>query len=198
MGKNIRHLLAVGVLMLGFGIAPKVYAEEYAIDKAHSSVGFSTTHLMVSKVPGQFSEYEGVVNFDPDNLDASKINLTIQAASIDTQNEKRDEHLKGAEFFDAAQFPTITFVSKKIAKDADKYNVTGDLTIKGVTKEVSIPVTIAGPVNSPMGGSVIGVTAFAKINRQDYGVSWNKSLDNGGLMVSDDVDINVSLEANKK
>jgi len=198
MTKGIRFLLAVGVLMLGFVIVPKLHAEEYAIDNSHSTVGFTTTHLMVSKVSGQFNDYEGTINFDPSNLDASKINLTVKVPTIDTNNEKRDGHLKGADFFDAEMFPTITFVSKKITKEGDKYTVTGDLTIKGVTKEVTFATDIAGPVNSPMGGSAIGISAAGKINRQDYGVTWNKAMDNGGLMVSDDVDIHVSIEAHKK
>jgi polyisoprenoid-binding protein YceI len=198
MAQGIRFLIAFSVLMLGIAVVPKVQAEDYSIDKAHSTVGFTTKHLMVSKVSGHFGDYDGTISFDPANLDASKINVTIQAASIDTNNEKRDEHLKAPDFFDAAKFPTITFVSKKIVKEGDAYSITGDLTIKGVTKEVTLPAEIAGPVNSPFGGTAIGINAAGKINRQDYGVNWNKAMDNGGLMVSDDVDINVSIEANKK
>jgi polyisoprenoid-binding protein YceI len=197
MKTPMRKLLAVAVVTAGMILSPKLFADEYAVDPAHSSVGFTTTHLMVSKVSGQFDAYDGTVIFDPQNLDASKINLTIKAASIDTHNEKRDGHLKSADFFDAEKFPTITFVSKKMTKDGDHYNVIGDLTIKGVTKEVTVPTTIAGPVNSSM-GAAIGVNGSTKINRQDFGVKWNKAMDNGGLMVSDDVDVNVSLEAHKK
>jgi polyisoprenoid-binding protein YceI len=198
MGKNIRHLLAVSVLMAGFVLSPKLYAEVYTIDKAHSNVAFTTTHLMVSRVSGHFADYDGVINFDPNNLEASKIDITIKADSIDTNNEKRDGHLKSEDFFDTGKFPEIKFVSKKIEKAGDKYNVIGDLTIKDVTKEVTIPAEIAGPVKSPMGGEAIGINANTKINRQDYGVKWNKALDSGGMMVSDDVDINVSFEANMK
>jgi polyisoprenoid-binding protein YceI len=198
MGKNFRRFIAVVFLSLGVVLAPRLYAEEYSIDPAHSSVGFTTTHLMVSKVSGQFDEFAGTVNFDAANLDASKIDITVQAGSINTHNDKRDTHLKSGDFFDAGKFPTITFVSKKIVKEGDKYNVTGDLTIKGVTKEATFSASINGPVKGPMGGDVIGVDATGKINRQDFGVSWNKTLDNGGVMVSDDVDLHVSVEAHKK
>jgi polyisoprenoid-binding protein YceI len=198
MGKNIRYLIAVSVLVLGAVLSPKLYADEYTVDPAHSSVGFTTTHLMVSRVSGQFDKFEGTVNYDPSNLDASKVDMKVETSSVDTHNEKRDTHLKSPDFFDAEKFPAITFVSKKIAKEGDKYTITGDLTIKDVTKEVTLPATIAGPVNGPMGGPIIGITATGKINRQDYGVKWNKTLDSGGVMVSDDVDINVSLEAHKK
>jgi polyisoprenoid-binding protein YceI len=198
MVNGIRYALAVGVLLLGVMLSPRLYAEEYSIDKAHSTVGFTTKHLMVSNVSGHFADYDGQVVFDPNNLEASKIDLTIKADSIDTNNEKRDGHLKNEDFFDTGKFPEIKFVSKKIEKAGDKYNVTGDLTIKDVTKEITVPAEIVGPVNSPMGGSVIGINVMAKINRQDYNVKWNKALDSGGMMVSDDVDINVSLEANKK
>ncbi len=173
-------------------------ADEYAIDKTHSTFGFSVTHLMVSKVPGQFNEYDGKVIFDANDLAASKIDVTIQTASINTNVEKRDAHLKTVDFFDAEKFSTITFVSKAIAKEGDQYKVTGDLTLKGVTKEIAFPVTIAGPVKSPKGDAVIGIEASFKINRQDYGITWNKALDNGGFMVSDEVNVNISVEAHKK
>ena len=154
--------------------------------------------MMVSKTSGLFKDYGGTIKFDPKDLAASKIEMTIQAASIDTRMDKRDEHLKSPEFLDATKFPTITFVTKSIAKDGDRYNLTGDLTIKAVTKEITIPADISGPINSPMGGTAIGIESSFKINRQDYGVSFNKTLDNGGLMVSDDVNIDVSIEADKK
>ena len=173
-------------------------ADEYAFDKAHSTLGFSVTHLMVSKVPGQFNEYDGKIIFDANDLAASKIDVTIQSASVNTSVAKRDDHLKTADFFDAEKFPTITFASRSIVKEGDQYKVTGDLTLKGVTKEVSFPATIAGPVKSPMGDTAIGIEASFKINRQDYGITWNKALDSGGYMVSDEVVVNVSVEAHKK
>ena len=186
--------------MLGFGVfySSMVSADEYSIDKAHSSIGFSAKHLMVSKTIGMFNEYDGAVTFDPNDLAKSKIEMTIQARSINTHLEARDAHLKSSDFLDIEKFPTITFVTKSIAKEGEVYNLTGDLTIKGVTKEITIPAEISGPVNSPMGGTAIGIAAIFKINRQDYGVSFNKTMDNGGFVVSDDVTIDVTVEAYKK
>lgn len=198
--KGIKNYFLAFSLLAGALVfpLPAQAADEYAFDKAHSTLGFSVTHLMVSKVPGQFNDYEGKVVFDANDLAASKIDVTIQTASIDTNNEKRDVHLKTADFFDAEKFPTIMFVSKSIAKEGDQYKATGDLTLKGVTKEISFPLTIAGPVASPMGDTALGLEASFKLNRQDYGITWNKALDSGGLMVSDDVNINISVEAHKK
>lgn len=173
-----------------------VFADNYSIDKAHSSIDFSTKHLMVSKINGQFTDYDGVIKFDPNDLAASKVEVTVKAASITTNMEKRDTHLKSADFLDVEKFPTLTFVSKSITKSGDAYQLTGDLTIKGVTKEISVPAEISGPVNSPM-GTVLGIQASFKINRQDYGVSWNKTMDNGGLIVSNDVNVEVNIEAHK-
>lgn len=193
------YFLVVSFLVGALALPLRAHAaDEYAIDKAHSALGFSVTHLMVSKVPGQFNEYDGKVIFDANDLAASKIDVTIQTASIDTNVEKRDGHLKTADFFDAAQFATITFISKSIAKEGDQYKITGDLTLKGVTKEISFSATIAGPVKTPSGDMAIGVEASFKLNRQDYGITWNKTLDNGGFMVSDEVNVNISVEAHKK
>lgn len=192
--------LLSGLLLLGVTLifSPLASADEYKIDKIHSAVGFSAKHLMVSKTSGQFDDYDGTIKFDPNDLASSKIEVTIQSATINTHMEKRDEHLKGPDFLDVAKFPTITFVTKSIAKEGDAYQLTGDLTIKGVTKEITVPAEISGPVNSPMGGVVIGIESSFKINRQDYGVSWNKAMDNGGFVVSDEINVNVGIEAQKK
>ena len=196
--KSLKVLSAAVVLVGGLLFSSFASANDYAIDKAHSTIGFSAKHMMVSKTNGLFKGYDGTIKFDPNDLAVSKIEMTIQTGSIDTRMDKRDEHLKSPEFLDATKFPTITFVTKSIAKDGDRYNLTGDLTIKAVTKEITIPADISGPINSPMGGTAIGIETSFKINRQDYGVSFNKTLDNGGLMVSDDVNIDVSIEADKK
>lgn len=191
--------LLSGVVMLGAALilSSVVSAEDYAIDKTHSSIGFSAKHLMVSKTTGLFNDYDGTIKFDPNDLAASKIEVTVKSSSIDTNMEKRDEHLKSADFLDAEKFPAIAFTTKSIVKEGDVYQLTGDLTIKGVTKEVTVPAEISGPVNSPMGGTVVGISSTFKINRQDYGVTWNKTMDNGGLVVSDDVSIDVTFEAHK-
>lgn len=195
--KSVRlqsSVLLMGVALLASSV---VFAEDYSIDKAHSSIGFSAKHLMVSKTNGQFTDYDGTINFDPSDLAKSKVEVTVKAASITTNMEKRDAHLKGADFLDVEKFPTLTFATKSIAQSGDGYQLTGDLTIKGVTKEISVPAEISGPVKSPMGGTVIGIHSNFKINRQDYGVSWNKTMDSGGVVVSDDVVVDINIEANK-
>jgi polyisoprenoid-binding protein YceI len=169
-------------------------ADTYTIDPAHTSFDFSVKHMMISSVPGNFDKFDGQIIYSPKDLDNSKVDITIQAASINTRNDQRDTHLKSPDFFDAAKFPVITFVSTKFTPRA----ITGDLTMKGVTKEITIPVKIAGPVKTMMGGQAIGITGHIMINRQDYGINWNKTLDQGGVAVSNNVFISVSIEADKK
>jgi len=178
-------------LAVGF-MSQAMAADAYKIDPAHSTIGFAVKHMMVSNTNGAFDKYDGAIEYNPADLANSKISVTIAVDSINTRNEKRDGHLKSPDFFDAAKFPSITFVSKKITPAT----ITGDLTIKGVTKEVVIPAIIAGPVKGMM-GDAIGINATFTINRQDYGVTWNKTLDQGGVAVGNDVVINVSIEANK-
>lgn len=176
------------------GLSGSVLAgEQYNIDKSHSTLGFSVAHMMVSKTTGQFADYEGTIQYDPNDLAASVIKVKVKVDSIDTRDAKRDGHLKSPDFFDVAQFPEMTFVSKSISTNS----ITGDLTIKGVTKEVTIPATISGPVVTPFGSTVIGINATFSINRQDYGLNWNKALDKGGVAVGNDVTVSVSIEAAK-
>ena len=134
-------LLASLVMVIVLSVAPKVFAADaYKLDTVHSSIGFSVKHMMVSNTTGQFDQYDGAIAYDANDLTNSKIDVTIQAASINTRNTGRDGHLQGADFFDVAKFPTITFVSRSITADT----IVGDLTIKGVTKEVTVPATISG------------------------------------------------------
>ncbi len=188
------RLLASLVMVVAVSFAPKVFAADaYKVDAVHSSIGFSVKHMMVSNTTGQFDQYDGAIAYDANDLANSKIDITIQASSINTRNTGRDGHLQGADFFDVAQFPTITFVSKSITADA----IVGDLTIKGVTKEVTVPASISGPVTG-MGKTKIGISAQFTLNRQDYGVSWNKTLDQGGVAVGDEVKVTVDIEADKQ
>ena len=168
-------------------------ADTYTIDPAHTSFDFTVRHMMISNVPGEFDQFSGQIVYDPKDLANSSANVTINVNSINTHIDKRDAHLKSPDFFDAAKFPTITFVSTKFTATA----ITGNLTMKGVTKEVTIPVTISGPVNE-MGHQAIGITGSLTVNRQDYGVNWNKTLDQGCLAVSNDVYITISIEADQK
>jgi len=166
----------------------------YTIDPAHTTFGFTVKHMMISQVPGNFDKFDGHITYNSADLVNSKADVTIQVASINTRNDQRDGHLKSPDFFDAAKFPAITFVSTKFTPGA----IIGNLTMKGTTKEVTIPVTISGPVKTMMGGTAIGIIGSVTVNRQDYGINWNKTLDQGGLAVSNDVVVNISIEADAK
>ncbi len=193
--KAIRTGLLALVLAAALA-APSFAAETYAIDPVHSTIGFSIKHLTVSEVQGTFKTFSGSITLDGA---ATQLEATIETKSINTQNEGRDKHLLNADFFDADNNPSITFKSKSVKVEGSTYQVTGDLTIKGVTKEIMIPFTVAGPVKHPMGGGeVIGLSGQTKINRQDYGVKFNKQMDQGGLMLGDDVAITINLEAQGK
>ena len=183
------------VLFLWLGLS--LQAASWTIDKSHSQVGFTVKHMVIAKVNGAFTEFEGDVVFDMDDLDNSKITGIINVASINTDNEKRDGHLRSADFFDAENFPQIKFESTKITKKGDAYVARGNLTIRDVTKEIDIPFTVAGPINA-MGGTRIAMEGSATINRQEYNVTWNRTLDDGGLLVSDDVVLNLQAELIKK
>ena len=196
----MRRAFAI-VLLAAVAAGPAAAAEStWEIDPAHSSVQFSVRHMMVSNVRGEFRKVSGTVQGDETDPTQAKVEATIDTTSIDTRNEKRDGHLKSADFLDTEKFPTMTFKSKKIEKTDDhRYRVTGDLTLHGVTREVTLDVE--GPsaaVKDPMGNVRVGATATAKINRQDFGITWSKSLDGGGVMVGDDIGVTIDVEGTKK
>jgi polyisoprenoid-binding protein YceI len=194
---NRRLLAALAAVTLTAGTA--LAGETYAIDKGHSQAGFSVRHLGISKVPGRFTDFEGTVDVDQAKPEASKVEFTIKAASIDTNEANRDKHLRSADFFDVEKFPTITFKSTKVvSKGKDKYDVTGSFTLHGVTKEITLPVTVLGFVKDPWGNQRVGFETAITLNRKDYGLVWNKTLDGGGLLVGDDVDVTITVEAAKK
>jgi len=170
-------------------------AEKYKIDSVHSSVGFSVKHMVITNVKGEFNSFSGTVMFDKNDLGNSSVDVTIDAASIDTDNDQRDGHLKSPDFLAVEEYPNITFVSKKIKKTDDGYVAVGDLTIRGVTKEMNIPFTVAGPIMDSNGKKRIGANGKLTINRQDFGVSWSRTLDNGGLVVGDEVNISLDIQA---
>jgi polyisoprenoid-binding protein YceI len=173
--------------------------DTYKADPAHSSVNFTVDHMVVNTVHGRFRQFEGTITVDPDNGNALKAaSGTIQTKSIDTDIEKRDDHLRSPDFFDAEKFPTITFESTEIKKDGDNQVLVGKFTMHGVTKDVSLPCTLKGPIKSPMGGTIFGLEVNAKINRKDYGLAWNKVLEAGGLMVGEDVTIKINAEFVKR
>lgn len=175
-----------------------LFAETFVVDKAHSEATFQVRHMM-SKVSGKFDDFSGKINIDRAKPSASSVEFNIKAASADTGNADRDNHLRTAEFFDVARCPELTFKSTSIAatKKKDVYDVTGDLTMRCVTKHITIPVEFNGFGKDPWGNERAGFSLTTKVNRKDYGINWNKALDNGGFLVGDDVTINVNIEAQK-
>ncbi len=170
-------------------------ADKYETDLAHSSVTFSVKHLVISNTKGEFRDFTGTIMLDESDIAKSSVNVTIKAASINTHDDKRDAHLRSADFFDAEKHPEITFKSKKIEKSGNDYKLTADLTLRGVTKEVSFPFTLVGPITDPRGNKRIAAQATFTVNRQDFGVSWNKTLDTGGVLAGDEVTLTIEVEA---
>ena len=169
---------------------------KWTIDGSHSSADFSVKHLMISTVKGSFSEVSGTIEFDDATPETSSVEATIQAASVHTRDERRDGHLRSADFFDVETYPTITFKSTSVEKVSDsEHKVTGDLTIHGVTKEVVLEVDYTGQAKSPFGDTRAGFTGKTNINRKDFGLNWNAALETGGVMVSDKVVITLDIEA---
>ena len=169
--------------------------QTYVVDRNHSEADFAVRHMM-SRVTGKFDDFSGVVTLDRANPAASSVEFTIKTASIDTGAADRDKHLRSADFFDAEKNPEIKFKSTAIApsKTKDVYNVTGDLTMRGVTKRVTLPVEFLGFQKDPWGNERAGFQVETTLNRKDYGINWNKALDNGGWLVGDDVKVTINLE----
>ena len=195
----MKSLRTVLVSIVFLAALPLLAAETFTVDKVHSAAEFKIRH-MVSNVGGKFDDFGGTVNVDRANPANSSVEFTIQAASVDTNTPDRDKHLRSADFFDVEKFPTITFKSVKVAptKSKDTYDVLGDLTIHGVTKRVTIPVVFLGFVKDPWGNERAGFELETTLNRKDYGLVWNQTLDQGGYLLGDDVKIAVNLETVKK
>jgi polyisoprenoid-binding protein YceI len=168
---------------------------KFDFDLSHSSVAFVARHLVFSKVRGTFGKWGGSLELDLADLTKSKVTVEIDTASIDTHEEKRDAHLRSPDFFDSEKFPKMTFVSKRIEKDGDAYRLVGDLTIRGVTKEVSLDTTFEGTSKDPWGGDRIAFSAATKIQRKDWGLNWNMALEAGGVLVGETVEIVLDIEA---
>lgn len=170
-------------------------ATEFKIDKTHSEVGFKVRHFL-SKTAGRFDDFSGTIQLDESDLTKSSVELKINASSVDTDNADRDKHLKTEDFFWVEKYPEITFRSTKIVKTGNStYDVVGNLTMRGVTKTITLPVSFMGKINDPWGNVRVGFETATKINRKEYGINWNKALDQGGFMLSDDVDISINIEA---
>lgn len=193
MKRNILYALSFALLLPALAMAEPV---TYKVDADHSGVGFSIRHF-VSNVSGRFRDFDGVIKYDKANPAASSVEFTVKAASIDTSNNDRDEHLRSKDFFDVQKFPTLTFTSTKVAaKDANTLDVTGNLTMHGVTKAITIPVTILGTVKTPKGEKAGFETNF-KVDRKEYGITWNNVMDSGPVL-GDDVKVNIEIEANRQ
>lgn len=187
------------ITLFALALGIPAHAATWEVDQAHSSVYFKVRHLVVAKTKGEFTDFTGEINFDGKNWKDASAEFTVQAASIDTDNEDRDKHLRSADFLATDSFPTMTFVTKSVTPAEDgEFKLTGDLTIRGVTKEVTFDGEFHGVIQDPWGNTRAGFTAETTINRQDFGVSWNKTLDAGGVVVSDDVDITLEIEAIQK
>jgi polyisoprenoid-binding protein YceI len=177
---------------------PALAADTYNVDKGHSEAMFTIKHLM-SRVTGRFNDFSGTISLDPANPAQSAVEFTIGAASINTDNADRDKHLKSPDFFDVEKNPAITFKSSKItAAGKDKYTVDGTLTLRGVSKPVSLPVEFLGFGKDPWGNEKAGFAIETTLNRKDYGIVWNKALDQGGYVLGDDVKVVINLETAKK
>lgn len=169
----------------------------WVIDAAHTNIGFTARHLMVSKVRGSFTAYEGGFTIDAANIGASSANLTIQAASISTGSADRDGHLISPDFLDVENFPTLTFVSTSAADKGNVVEVTGDLTIHGVTKSVVVPWEFIGVSTDPWGNTKAGFEAELEISREEFGLSWNAALETGGVLISDKIKLVLDVQALK-
>jgi polyisoprenoid-binding protein YceI len=182
-----------------FALALTASAATYQIDSSHSSSSFKVRHMMISNVTGEFGKTAGTIEFDPANVAVTKINATIDATTINTREAKRDAHLKSADFFEVEKYPTITFASKKVERTGDnKYKVTGDLNLHGVTREVVLNVETSPEVKDARGGLRIGANGTTRINRKDFGLTWNRALETGGMVVSEEVDITIDVQLVKQ
>ncbi|MEO6021208.1 MAG: YceI family protein [Knoellia sp.] len=170
-------------------------AGDYTLDPTHTRLGFSARHAMVTKVRGQFDEFEGTAHIDTATPANSKVNVTIQAASVTTGNEQRDGHLKTPDFFDIENFPTITFASTTVERDGDEWDITGDLTINGVTKPVTIEFEETGSAKDPYGNTRIGFEGDTTITRTDWNLNFNAALETGGVLVSEKVKLEFDISA---
>lgn len=192
----MNRYLILFLIALVLGIPLSGEAANYQMDADHSSIQFKIRHLTVSNVTGTFNKVKGASSIEGEDLATLKVEVTIDAASIDTRHQKRDEHLRTPDFLDVAKYPTITFVSRKIVKgDPGKLKVIGDLTLHGVTREITVDLEGPTPeIKDPWGNFRRGVTGTAKIDRRDFGITWNKVLDSGGLVVGNEVSIQIDIE----
>ena len=196
----MRRLRIIGITSLLLALSSAAFAATWEFDPAHTGVQFKVRHLMVSHVRGDFEKVSGKIVYDERDISRSSADITIDASSINTRVAKRDEHLKSPDFLDAAKYPSLVFKSKKVEKAGDgKLKMTGDLTIRGVTKEVVLDIEgPTSPIRDPAGKTRVGGVASTKINRKDFGLTWNKAIETGGVVVGDEVEITIDIEIIKE
>jgi polyisoprenoid-binding protein YceI len=176
----------------------KMTISKWAVDNAHSSIDFSVRHMMIANVKGSFQNFDATIEADVTDLTTANIAFNVELASIDTRNEDRDNHLRSADFFDVENHPTMTFKSSKIARvDEDEYEVTGELSLHGVTKTETFKVTFEGQGKDPWGNEKVGFSVNGSVNRTDYGLTWNAALETGGVLIGDKVKVSLQIEAAK-
>jgi len=195
-----RTVLLTGLAYFVFSPIACLADDKWAIDSAHSDAHFSIKHLMISNVQGDFGHIIGTAVYDGEHLTNASVDANIPIDDINTREPKRDGHLKSAEFFDVAKYPAMTFKSKKITGEAGgDFKMVGDLTLHGVTKEVVLTGKLSGkPIKDPFGKTRLGAEASTQINRKDFGLTWQKQLDNGGVMIGDDVNVTLDIELVKQ
>ena len=200
MGHHLSRIAVTAGLAAVLSLPAGAATSEWKIDPQHSSAQFSVRHMAISTVRGAFSKVTGAILLDDSDITKSTVDVTIDASTVDTREPDRDKDLRSDKFFDVAHYPSITFKSKRVQQVATgKLKVTGDLTIRGTTKEVVLDVEgPTAPVKDPWGNVRAAVTATTKVNRQDFGVKWNATLDNGGVVVGDDVNITIDVEMIKQ
>jgi polyisoprenoid-binding protein YceI len=192
--KGLGYTVVVSAVLAGFPALSHAEMARYNADLDHSIVGFDVAHMVVSRTNGRFTDFQGSVVMDPDTKEIKSIDAVIQTVSVNTNNKKRDDHLRSADFFDVAKYPTMTYKMKSYTKTGDQYTAIGDLTLRGVTKEITLSGTFNGAVADPFGNTRVGFTGEGTINRKDFGMQWTKTMDKGGLVVGDTVKIKLEIE----
>ncbi|MBI5097327.1 MAG: polyisoprenoid-binding protein [Nitrospirae bacterium] len=194
--KIVLGIIVSVVLMIALGISQAEMAR-YDVDLDHSTIEFRVAHMVISKTTGRFMDYTGYIEMDPDALKVKALEAVIKTASVTTNHEKRDAHLRGSDFFNTEKYPTMTYKMKSYHKEGEDYVVVGDLTLLGVTKEITLKGSFNGATKDPWGDTRAGFTGEGKLNRKDFGMNWNKVLDNGGVVVGDEVLIKLDIECIK-
>jgi polyisoprenoid-binding protein YceI len=192
----LKKMIWASVLSL-FLVSTVFSADKYTLDPVHTSIEFSVRHLVINNVKGKFTDFSGTLLYDDGDITKSSVNVSIKAASVNTGTPNRDNDLRSANFLDAEKFPEITFQSQRIEKRGDGYVAVGTLTIHGVSKETALPFSITGKIKDPWGGTRMGIEVALTLNRRDFGMNYGKTLDGGGLVVGNDVKIEIAAEAVK-